>query len=139
QLDVLPAAEIERCWRWNYQRETLVDHFDESLFVPRIMFLRHDGRVVSFIVWGDAIPLALPRVDFLLLFRKEVSEAEDAGEEPDLALVPWSAWQEVEPHAPVEHPTPEDHPPLLTNPGCVLVGEAVAGVPAPQEALDGEL
>jgi hypothetical protein len=135
EVDVLPAAEIERCWRWNYQRDALVDHFDESLFVPRIMFLRHDGRVVSFVVWGDAIPLALPRVDFLLLFRKDLSEAPADAEEPDLALVPWSAWQEVEPHAPVERPTPGKHAALLTDPGCVLIAERWQWENGPHPAL----
>jgi hypothetical protein len=70
---VLPAAELERCWRWNLRRGALQAELGEGVFVPRISFLRREGGIRSFVVWGDAMGVALPEVDFLLLVRQQLA------------------------------------------------------------------
>jgi hypothetical protein len=70
---VLESGELERCWRWNIQRADLQRELGEDVFVPRISFLRRDGGIRSFVVWGDAIPIALPDVDVLMLVRQQLA------------------------------------------------------------------
>lgn len=70
---VLESAELERCWRWNLQRADLQREMGEEVFVPRISFLRWDGGIRSFAVWGDAMPIALPDVDVLMLVRQQLA------------------------------------------------------------------
>jgi hypothetical protein len=70
---VLPSAELERCWRWNVARGDLQRELGDDVFVPRISFLRRDGGIRSFVVWGDAMPVALPDVDVLMLVRQQLA------------------------------------------------------------------
>jgi hypothetical protein len=70
---VLPAAELERCWRWNLQRNDLQRELGDDVFVPRISFLRRDEGIRSFVVWGDAMAVALPEVDYLMLVRQQLA------------------------------------------------------------------
>lgn len=68
-LLTLPTAEIERIWHWNRQEEALRARFGGALFIPRITCGVIDGRVVTYAVWGDGIPIALPRVDWVIGVR----------------------------------------------------------------------
>jgi hypothetical protein len=70
---VLPAAELERCWRWNLQRNDLQRELGDDVFVPRVSFLHRDGAIKSFVVWGDAMAVALPDVDYLMLVRQQLA------------------------------------------------------------------
>jgi len=68
----LPAATLERVWRWNYDRLGLQDALG-SVFVPRISFLQGGAGLHTFVIWRDAMPLALPDVDVLVLVRDELA------------------------------------------------------------------
>ena len=46
------SAVLERIWRWNHDRERLQGALGD-VFVPRISFLQQDGRVQTFVVWGE--------------------------------------------------------------------------------------
>jgi hypothetical protein len=94
-LDAMPAAWIERCWRWNIRRKELQAKKEET-FVPSIMVLRHQGKLATVACWPDAIPVVLPRVDLLLLGRDELIPSEQRREgQPDMALVTWEAFERV--------------------------------------------
>lgn len=67
----LPTAEIERIWHWNRQEEALRARFGGALFIPRITCGVIDGKVVTYAVWGDGIPIALPRVDWVIGVRSK--------------------------------------------------------------------
>jgi hypothetical protein len=85
--------ELRRIWEWNYQREDR--QLGNDYFVPRISLLETNGEVKSFVVWGDGIPIALPRVDALILGRQELKpRREPEDEEPEFSLV---GWADVEP------------------------------------------
>src|SRR6185295_3902350 len=81
-----------RHWRWNYGRSDLEEQLGDEVFVPRITYVRRDGRVRSAAVWTDAIPIALPEVDLLLLVREELAPRKllFLRGQPDLACAPWS-------------------------------------------------
>lgn len=86
-LYTLPAHDIERHWRWNYRREALQSHYGETIFVPRVFFIAEEGVPTSLAVWGDAIPVALPRVDQVMILYPDFNAAAD--ERPPATLLPW--------------------------------------------------
>lgn len=86
----LPEAELTRTWRWNFGREELQERLGFNVFVPKIMFIRQDGVVKSLTTWADGIPLALPRVDMIVLAREELAPRHlFFFRRTGLALVPW--------------------------------------------------
>jgi hypothetical protein len=89
----LPAATLERAWRWNYDRQGLQDTLG-GVFVPKISFVQQGGAARTFAVWGDAIPVALPDVDLLVLVRDELAPRRLFRKARDLCLV---AASEAEP------------------------------------------
>jgi hypothetical protein len=68
----LPTAVIESCWQWNFQRDDLKKELGDDVFVPRFMFIIHDGAVRPTVVWPDGIPTALPETELLIIPRKSV-------------------------------------------------------------------
>lgn len=86
----LPEAELTRTWRWNFEREKLQGRLGPNVFVPKIMFMNQDGVVKSLATWVDGIPLALPRVDMIVLAREELAPRHFFFfRRTGLALVPW--------------------------------------------------
>jgi hypothetical protein len=82
----LPAATLERIWRWNYDRLGLQEMVGD-VFVPRISFLQRGGGLDTSVIWRDAIPLALPDVDVLVLVRDELAPRRWFRKQPDICRV----------------------------------------------------
>jgi len=82
-LSSMAADKLRAAWAWNYH---LAKHNwdNPNLFVPTIMFFRIGGRPSTVVVWGDGIPVLLPKVDYVLVGR-HVQAEKQAG------LAPWSA------------------------------------------------
>jgi hypothetical protein len=92
KVDVLPGSLIESSWRWNLHRKRLEDKLEKDLvvgFVPRIMFIRYQGKIVRTVVWTDTVVTVLPPVDVVLVNRTK------SGKQNDFALI---TWQDVLPH-----------------------------------------
>ena len=90
-VHVLPASLIESSWRWNFNRNRLAEKLEQDLivgFVPRIMFIRHQGKIARFVVWTDSVVTVLPPVDIILVNRTI------SGKQNDFALI---SWQELHP------------------------------------------
>lgn len=88
----LPSAEIQRIWRWNFHTPALQAELGEDVFVPRIMCWQVDGRVVTFATWTDAIPVALPRVDLVVMVRVGLAKRRLWGllpGKPELLVARW--------------------------------------------------
>lgn len=75
----LPAAELEKVWRWNASIATTQAAYGESLFVPRIMPLSVNGELRTVVVWGDGIPELIPDVDLVLVMRDELAPPSPGG------------------------------------------------------------
>jgi len=75
----LPAAELEKVWRWNASIAATQTVYGESLFVPRIMPLSVNGELRTVVVWGDGIPELIPEVDLLLVMRDELAATSPSG------------------------------------------------------------
>jgi hypothetical protein len=65
-----PSGELSGIWKWNFRRDELYP--DDDIFDPRISLVQHDGRVLTVTIWGDGIPVALPRTDAVLVARQEL-------------------------------------------------------------------
>jgi hypothetical protein len=69
----LPTDELLGAWYWNRARNGLQQELGESKFVPRIMFVLIDGQPATAAVWPDGIPIAVPRVNYFFVPRKELA------------------------------------------------------------------
>lgn len=82
----LPAAQLERNWRWNLKRSRLQEELGQYVFVPKIMALLHEGGVKSFVVWGDGMPTALPDTDLIVVVRESLAPRRFFRRKPDRAF-----------------------------------------------------
>ena len=85
-----PDAELNKIWNWNRGRDEYQRTLGVDVFVPRIVFVRSSGELLSAVVWGDAIPALLPRVDAVLVARRALAPRRLLRRKPDCAIVPWS-------------------------------------------------
>ncbi len=90
----LPTARIESIWRWNLELGALQEKIGESNFVPRILCINSSGSVQTTVVWGDGLPILLPRVDVVLAARKHFAPRGWFRTKNDVVIIPWN---EMEP------------------------------------------
>jgi hypothetical protein len=81
QAETLPADDLRAVWEWNYHRAGKSD----IVWLPTIRFLRIDGRLCRGVVWPVALPVQLPKVDYVLVGR-------DVAGEKRFGL---AAWEEI--------------------------------------------
>ena len=87
---LLATAQIEACWRWNLGRPGLRDRLRGQVFVPRYMFVEHEGKVVRMIVWPDGIRTAIPEAEIVAIPRKPNLRDRFFGKKEDVVFVPWN-------------------------------------------------
>jgi hypothetical protein len=87
---LLASAVIERAWRWNLGREARQQQVGRDIFIPKIAFLNRSNRVVSFVVWGDLMPIHLPEVDLIMVARDSFAPEKLFRRKPDYALAAWA-------------------------------------------------
>ena len=71
--DTRSAADIERVWRWNLGRAALQERLGDDIFVPKISYFGGPDGVRTGCVWTDAMPVALPDTDIVVLYRDELA------------------------------------------------------------------
>jgi len=86
---VYPTQTLESIWRWNFGRDEFQNDVGESVYVPRIMFMKSGRRPNSAVVWPDAIPIYLPQADIVILLRNELSGQPDDEDYQELCVVGW--------------------------------------------------
>ena len=89
-----PAEELTAIWRWNYGRNALQERIGDGVFVPRICFVTHGGQLVSTTVWGNAVPIVLPKTDSVIVGRDEFAPRGWFRKKGRTAL---AHWKDVEP------------------------------------------
>lgn len=89
-----PSKTLIESWAWNRNVNKLQQRLGHARFVPKIMFLLLDGQPITAAVWPDGIPIAAPRVDYLIVPRKDLvpARASDKGEDRTIL-----AWNDAEP------------------------------------------
>jgi hypothetical protein len=90
----LPTTTLEAIWRWNYGREAFQRRLGDSIFVPRIVFLKANRSPQTATIWTDAIPVVLPRTDVVVIHREETAPRRLFRRRSDLAI---ATWAELEP------------------------------------------
>lgn len=87
KIATMPAAELHAAWQWNYQCAERRDRLNLRYYMPTILFWRIDGRAQRVVIWGESMPILLPRVDYVVVAR-EIGKTH-------VSLVPWSEIIEV--------------------------------------------
>ncbi len=104
---VLATSRIEDCWRWNFAVAGLQERLGDHVFVPRYMFVEHEGKVVRMIVWPDGIPTAMPESDIVAIPQKPNSLDRFFGKKEDVVFIPWNDVQPLLEQFPkIMEPTP---------------------------------
>ena len=85
----LPTKTLEDAWAWNINKESLQEQVTEDVFVPTIMLLKYEDKVVTACVWPDAIPSIIPPVDILLIGRKQLAPRKLFKKVEDMAIGTW--------------------------------------------------
>ena len=68
-----PTDELEAIWRWNYARKKYQQQLGEDIFAPKISFVLLNHKLLSTIIWTDAIPTLIPRVDLVGIYRMDLA------------------------------------------------------------------
>ncbi len=103
----MDREDVQEAWRWNRARQRYHRDLEGSVFVPRVVYFEREGRLERGVIWPDAIPLALPEVEMLLVSLTDPSLGGDA--DPDAYVVDYEQFREAvesvaEPREePVEH------------------------------------
>ena len=92
-VGILPQDRLHSLWQWNYRKEEFQESVVDDVFVPQIMILKYQGRVITACVWPDAIPAVLPNVDFLIIGRDELAPSHLLENEEDTALGSWEDFE----------------------------------------------
>jgi hypothetical protein len=69
-MATMPTAELNAAWEWNYRCAERRDRHNRRAYVPTIIFVHIDGRPGRAIIWGEGMPILLPRVDYVLVARE---------------------------------------------------------------------
>lgn len=73
EIAAMASSDLESIWQWNYEANAFKEVLGEKFFVPHIIVLRNNGVLVTAIVWTDAMPIAMPDVDILILNRAKTA------------------------------------------------------------------
>jgi hypothetical protein len=90
-----PAAAIAAEWRWNFERGAMQERVGESVFVPKISYFLMEGALRSGAVWSDAIPVAMPAVEHLVIVRDRAWPKRILNPEPEILAVPFARLQPI--------------------------------------------
>ena len=94
EVHSLPSSQLEKAWEWNHGKEKLQNEVTDDVFVPSIMLINYQQKIVTACVWPDAIPSIIPPVDILLVGRKELAPRKLFTKAEDMAI---GNWDEIQP------------------------------------------
>jgi hypothetical protein len=135
----MSADLMSAAWQWNLGRQELQARMGEGVFVPQIMFVTSPVRALRAVVWSDAIPVLLPTVDVVFLYRDAYAPRRFFRRKPDVAILKWDAVEPVVQGYPVEPwPMPYRRLEYLSPPTPIttLFAQAAASVPDGVVAAD---
>ena len=90
----LPTSVLESLWQWNLTRDSRHETRGDEIYIPRIFYFEHHGLLRTGVAWGDAMPILLPKVDLLIVPRKELAPRGLFKRSEDVTLLEWA---DVEP------------------------------------------
>jgi hypothetical protein len=87
---VCPTRELERIWKWNFNRKSLQGLAGDDVFVPIIMFTKSGMQTKASVVWPDACPTYIPKVDLVFVIRDELSSNRSADDPYETTIAEWA-------------------------------------------------
>lgn len=95
----IPTALNRKLWGWNFDRkgtgEDLWDLDEIDVYVPPIWFCKEDGKPRTFALYPNLVPTAVPKVDYVLLLRNELSSPFKRKSKETPAWVRWQDLRDV--------------------------------------------
>ena len=72
KFEYLPVDKSNYLWWYQTHKEALENSLVENIFVPRYYILKSndDGQLYTACVWPNHIPIILPPVDYLIIYKK---------------------------------------------------------------------
>lgn len=70
KIATMPAADLHAAWQWNIDCADRREKRDRHNYVPTILFWQIDGRARRVVIWGEAMPIQLPHVDYVVVARE---------------------------------------------------------------------
>ncbi|MCG8594165.1 MAG: hypothetical protein MI785_07300 [Kiloniellales bacterium] len=88
----LPAELLEAVWSWNRDRGAHQERLGQNVFVPKISMVTapEGGPPRTMVVWPDALPSVLPRVDMIFIPRQQLAPRRFFLRQEDLAVTTWA-------------------------------------------------
>jgi hypothetical protein len=86
---VLPRRTLLATWQWNYRRKALQDAERDGLFVPKVLFIQKSPGIATAVIWPDAMPIRVPKVDYVIFSRERLAPRGLVGHRSDVVVAPW--------------------------------------------------
>ena len=92
EFHALPAEILEAVWRWNRDRGAHQERLGQNVFVPKISMVttREGSQPKTMVVWPDALPCVLPRVEMIFIPRQQLAPRRLFLRHEDLAVTNWA-------------------------------------------------
>lgn len=84
-----PTVELENNWRWNFEKKKRYDIIQKDKFIPKISYILLNDKLVSWIVWPDATPTLIPKVDYIYILRDHLAPKKWFRKKGDQFLLPF--------------------------------------------------
>lgn len=118
-----PKEELEKVWRWNFQRTARMEELPPGVHVPKLMYVTVEEDLVLTCIWSDAMPVLLPMVERVILHRKAMAPSSFfQGRKEDSCFL---SWEEVLPEVSSHHVSGYEFP-------AYQLPERRPGDPAPE-------
>jgi len=71
ELKYYPKDKSDKIWEYTSKIETLDKEIEEDVYIPNVFMIMDEStkELFSYVVWSEAIPLILPKVDFVILVK----------------------------------------------------------------------
>jgi hypothetical protein len=89
-----PKADLRAVNDWNLGVQARHDDPDEKHFNPHLQWIRHDGVLGTFFVWGDAVVTHSPRTDFVVMVQDKLAPKRGlfSGRIPWVSILSWDEY-----------------------------------------------
>ncbi|CAM3050410.1 hypothetical protein CFR75_14280 [Komagataeibacter xylinus] len=67
----LPRATLMRCWEWNDTLDARQQRLGDAKAIPKMSSFALDEKILTAAIWVDGMPIMLPRVDYVLMARRQ--------------------------------------------------------------------
>ena len=71
ELKYYPKDKSDKIWEYTSKIEALDKEIEEDVYIPNVFMIMDEStkELFSYVVWSEAIPLILPKVDFVILVK----------------------------------------------------------------------